>query len=460
MAKPLNGVSAATHVSDLDRITAALGTAADVAFSPPHDYPMSVPAFTSSPCSERERPDADQLRLYVHIPFCNYGCSFCFFAKRVGTDRGQMEDYVSALKRELEWVEPGTPLSQLFMGGGTPTVLPADLLDEVLAAVFDRMPCDRSHTHTVETSPESVTEEHIGVLRARGIGRVSMGIQSLDDNVLDAVRRRHDAEQALEACELLARSGLIVNVDLMYGLPGQSKESLRRDIESVASRGIHSVTLYELRINERTPVAKVITRDKRWDLAQLVQWRAYVKQAAQDLGFTQTRWHTFKRLDTIASRHERAPCFTDDGKGYQLGVGMGARSQLGHTLYRNTPHFNAYLRRVGEGKSPVEDVIPLNVADRKTQFVARSLGDGKSLSRSAYERAFRRSIDDDFGEPIRRLRQGGLVDDSGDRLSLTEAGKLVYDLITVSFYPRHALEWLEARGREAHAKMAGRANLN
>lgn len=442
----------------LGRIAAALGPAAGLAYSPPHDYPMSVPFFDNTPCIERTRPEFDKLRLYAHIPFCNYGCTYCFFAKRIGAGSDQMERYVKALKRELEWVEPGTPLSQLFVGGGTPTALSPELLNEVLTAIFSRMSCNNSEVHTVETSPESITEEHIRVLRDHNIGRISMGIQSLDENVLDTVNRRHSAEEALAACELLVDAGFILNIDLIYGLPGQSHESFRRDLEIVTSRNIHAVTLYDLRVNERTPVTKAIEDEERWNLSRLVNWRAFVKNAAEELGFTQTRWHTFKRLDSIASRHERAPCFTDDGLGYQLGIGMSARSQLGYTVYRNNPHFNAYLERIETGNSPVEDTILLNEGDRKTQFVARSLGDGKPLDRTAYETAFGSSIDDDFGGAIERLRDNGVVDDDTHRLYLTEIGKLVYDLVTVSFYPDHAFDWLH--DREQSARTRGRLPIS
>ena len=439
-------------MSHLDRIAAALGPAAGLAYSPPHDYPMSVPFFENTPGIERPRPEFDKLRLYTHIPFCNYGCSYCFFAKRVGAGSDQMERYVKALKRELEWVEPGTPLSQLFVGGGTPTALSPELLNEVLTAIFSRMSCDHSEVHTVEASPESITEEHIKVLRDHNIGRISMGIQSLDENVLDTVNRRHSAEQALAACELLVDAGFILNIDLIYGLPRQTHESFRRDLEILASRNIHAVTLYDLRVNERTPVTKSIDDEERWNLSRLVHWRAFVKRAAEDLGFAQTRWHTFKRLDSIASRHERAPCFTDDGLGYQLGIGMSARSQLGYTLFKNNPHFNAYLERVEAGNSPVEDTIHLNAGDRKTQFVARSLGDGKPLDRTAYEAAFGSSIDDDFGQAIDRLRDNGVVDDDARQLNLTDIGKLVYDLVTVSFYPDHAFDWLKKKEQSAAAR--------
>ena len=160
---------------DFDRIEAALGPPPPVAYAAAHAYPASAPLYTESPCAHRDRPSADALRLYVHIPYCNYRCTFCFFAVRVGAQHREMQRYVNALGRELEWAEPGTPLSQLFVGGGTPTALPPELLEEVLASIFERLPSQGSNVHVVEASPESITPGHVEVLRRQGVGRSQHG---------------------------------------------------------------------------------------------------------------------------------------------------------------------------------------------------------------------------------------------------------------------------------------------
>lgn len=431
------------HVPDTSNLAKALGPAFKLAFSPPHDYPMSVPMFESTPCLERERPELEQMRLYVHIPFCNYACTFCFFSKTIGAKHDQKEHYVKMLKRELEWIAPGTPLSQLFVGGGTPTCLPPDLMDEVLSAIFNRVERDPAIVHTLEASPESITDEHLDVIQKHGIGRISMGVQSLDQKTLDGVNRRHDAEQALKACEMILDRGLILNIDLMYGLPKQQPEQLESDIAILNELGVPSLTLYDLRINEHTPIARKIEDHDRWDLDKLITWRSIAKQLAENAGYKQTRWHTYKKPDSVAAKHERIRCFNDDGSGFQLGVGMSARSQLGYTLYRNTRNIKTYLERMEKGLSPVEEIIRLSEGDRKTQFVARSIGDGKPLYRSAYKNAFGSSIDHDFPEAIERLTSHNIIVDKGEMLLLSEIGRLVYDLITVSFYPDKARYWLK-----------------
>lgn len=428
---------------EIERIIEALGSIVHVPYAPPNIYPMSAPKFIKSTCAERERVPGDLLSIYVHVPFCNYACSFCFYAKRVGDGYDRMERYARALQRELEWVEPGTRLSHLYVGGGTPTVLPADLLDEVLAGMFGRMRMCEGAVHTVECSPESISLEHVRVLLERGIARVSMGVQSLSDEVLDNVHRRHNHEQSLAALDLLVGSGFIVNVDLMYGLPRQTEASLCEDFEALAARGVHSVTAYNLRVNERTPVVKAMQEEDHPDLVRLVRWRALVKRTADELGFVQTRCHTFKRASGGSFADPRG------FEGDQLGVGLSARSRLGTTIYRNHIDLDIYLQRVEGGTSPVEEIFPLREEDRKIRFIAETLGDGLPLERAAYERSFGRSFDDDFGETPWRLREAGLIDDIAGQISLTETGKLVYDLVMLAFYPRKTREWLAERQRAA-----------
>jgi len=427
---------------EVELIRDALGPTLRVAYEAAHVYPMSAPAFRPSPGLERERPDQALLRLYVHVPFCSYACSFCFYAKRIGAGREQMERYVRALERELEWIEPGVRLPQLYVGGGTPTVLPPDLLDEVLTALFARMRPEGPEAHTVESSPESITQAHLDVLRRHGIDRVSMGIQSMDRQVLDAIHRRHTPEAALAAVDLLVDSGLITGVDFIYGLPAQTEDSFRRDLEAVATRGIDSLTLYDLRLNEMTPLAASLGDLERLDLERLVRWRAFVQEVTAELGFVQTRWHTFKRPSERALRYERAPCIDGFGSGYQLGVGVSAVSHLGDTVYRNEEGLGAYVERIESGESPVSGVFPLGVADRKTLFIVRSLGDGHALDRACYAASFGVSFDEEHGALIACLRDAGLVEDDGDLLALSDLGKLVYDLVTLAFYPRDARTWL------------------
>ncbi len=435
----------------LERVADAIQGTPDRAYTTPIVYPWAVQNFVARPCATRPLPPAEPQRLYVHIPFCNYHCTFCFYAVRTGAKRNEMERYVAALARELEWVPAGTPLSRLTVGGGTPTALPADLLEEVLTAVLERMPPTPGSVHTLEASPDSLTDAHVRVLRERGVGRVSIGIESLDGDVLDSVQRRHTPEQGLAACRKVADAGLALNVDLIYGLPGQTEESFRRDLEAVARTGADTVCLYGLRLNDRTVVAAQLDPGERLDLARVMRWRAFVKQAAEDAGFAQTRCYAFRRADSDAPVWHERPA-RREMLTFELGVGMSARSQLGRAVYRNHDNADEYVRRVEAGLSPVQSVFDLETDDLKTQFIAGSLANGRPLDRAAYAAAFGASIDHDYGARLERLRGAELVEDDGVRITLTELGKLVYDRLLMGFYSRRAHGWLDSQQGLLHRR--------
>jgi len=430
---------------DLARIARALGDVPTVVRAEAFVYPASVAAFAGAEGAVRARPSSDHLRLYVHLPFCNYRCAFCHFATESRADRARQARYVAAVERELEWIEPGTPLSQVFVGGGTPTALDADLLDRVLAAVFARTRAHGSAVHTVEASPESVTSAHVAVLQRHGIGRVSLGVQSLDESVLASVERRHGRAEAVETLERLVRAGFIVNADLMYGLPGQTEASFAAAIDAVAAQGVHSLTLYATRVAPTSRVGRAVAREARQlDLARLLAWRALARDEAERHGFAQVRAHTFKRVGTVADRHTREVCHDERVMGLQLGVGMSARSQLGDTIYRNLRGLDAYVAAVEAGRSPVDGVMALADEDRGTKLIARTIGEGASLAPASYATAVGRPIERDHGPAIARLTEGGLLEEVGGALALTRTGRLLYDRVLVSFYPPWAIARLRA----------------
>lgn len=434
----------------MQELADVLGQAARVSYAPPNIYPMAAPTFSPASAAVQRPPAWDDLGIYVHVPYCNYSCSFCFYATRLTPPPDKMRRYLAALRRELEGVEPGSQLTQLYVGGGTPTTLPPELLDELLTAVSERVSFTSRHVHTVETSPESLRPEHIVVCQAHGVERMSMGIQSLSDGVLGTVKRRHAAEQSLAACDLLVQAGQVVNVDLIYGLPGQSPEAFCRDMAAVSARGVHSITAYNLRVNERTPVGREIQETERLDLPALIRWRSQIRTTAEELGFEPLRWHTFRRREP-ATAVDAQPRFTDvTGQGNQFSIGISARSRLDGVVFRNQSNYDAYLDLVEQGQSPVEATKTLTATEQRLRFVALTLGDGKPLSHAAYVREFGNEFSADFGEAAAKLAGAGLIEDAGEATLLTAKGQLVYDLVTRAFYPNPVRRWLDERQQLAH----------
>jgi oxygen-independent coproporphyrinogen-3 oxidase len=303
-----------------------------------------------------------------------------------------------------------------------------------------------------------VGKGHVRALLRHGVERVSMGVQSNEDAVLEATHRRHDLRQVSEALELLVGAGFFVNVDLIYGLPGQSQAGFRADFEALAGRGVHSITCYNLRVNENTSIARKIPREARLDLLRIVRWRELARDIAEDCGFRQTRWHTFQRREP-ATAADAARRFRDDtGWGEQYGVGVSARSRLDHTIYRNARQYGEYLDSIERGRSPVAEVRRLDAGERRLRHVTLTLGDGRPLERDEYQRAFGTRFEDDFAAPLLRLARAGVVADHGSRLELSPRGRLVYDLAIKAFYPEPVLRWMDDRQQLAETARNLRAS--
>jgi len=167
---------------------------------------------------------------------------------------------------------------------------------------------------------------------------------------------------------------------------------------------------------------------------------------AHDLGFAPKRWHTFQRRKPIGPAADVARRFDDvTGHGNQFGVGNSARSRLNGVVFRNHSSLEAYLERVEGDRSPVEEMFTLSDHERKLRFVALTLGDGNVLERAAYVKAFGCSVESDFAEPLARLSDAGLVGEQLGAIHLTDAGQLLYDLVTRAFYPETVRRWMDER---------------
>jgi coproporphyrinogen III oxidase-like Fe-S oxidoreductase len=233
----------------------------------------------------------------------------------------------------------------------------------------------------------------------------------------------------------------------MYGLPGQSEAEFEAAVAEVAAHGVHSLTLYAVRVAPTSSVGRAVAREGRaLDLATLRRWRAVARDAATAHGYAQVRGHTFKRRGTIADRHAREVCHDERVQGLQLGVGMSARSQLLDTVYRNRRGFDAYVEAVEAGRSPVDGVQVLRDEDRATKLIARTIGEGGVLSRAAYLTAVGRPFEADHGATAAELLDAGLLEEvpgPGGGWRLSETGRLLYDRVLVRFYPPWAVARLK-----------------
>lgn len=264
------------------------------------------------------------LALYVHIPWCVRKCPYCDFNSHERGGALPERDYVDALVADLEELLPsvwGRRLSTVFIGGGTPSLFSPEAIDRLLSEVRARLPLEPDAEITLEANPGTVEAARFRGFRQAGINRLSLGVQSLDDRMLAALGRIHSADEARRAVALALREFGNVNVDLMYGLPGQTLAQARADIGEAARFGTPHVSAYQLTIEPNT-----------------VFWSKRPKLPEHDLG-ADMELAVEETLHAAGLEHYETSAFARPGRrcrhnlnywefGDYLGIGAGAHGKI------------------------------------------------------------------------------------------------------------------------------------
>ncbi len=359
--------------------------------------------------------------LYVHLPFCRHRCGYCDFVTVVGQDRHHAA-YVDALLAELE-LERYRLLPRLetvFLGGGTPTLTRADELARLLAGL---PPADEV---TVEANPETVTSALAGLLRAAGVNRISLGAQSFQPELLAVLERRAQPEDVRRAFYHLRDAGFDnISLDLIYGIPGQRPDDIRRDLGEAVALGAEHLSCYEL---EAKPGTR-FTRAHGDELARQADAMEGSFELVVDTLAAGYRWYetaNFCRHPSgidqrdLRARHNLAYW---RGREY-LGIGVGAVSTVAGRRWRNTPGLQRYLVALGAGEIPARDVELIDDATLAIERLMLGLRLDEPLDRRGLESA----IDDEALERLSHLRL--IVEDPAGHLTLTRRGRFLGGAVT------------------------------
>ena len=253
--------------------------------------------------------------IYIHVPFCTQKCRYCDFTSFGGSSRGLMERYVEALCTEIALVDEQLDAGPrtIFIGGGTPSVLPADLLERLLRAV-QRWVTPRLAEYTVEANPGTLDEEKLALLRRFGVNRLSMGVQSADDGELALLGRTHTFAEAMQGLALARAAGFDnINLDLIYGLPGQTLAAWEKTLRQVLSQRVEHLSLYQLKIEEGTVLAQWLREGRITEFDDEAAWEMYQLAHGQlaARGYQQYEISNYAR-PVHASLHNQAYWRTDD----------------------------------------------------------------------------------------------------------------------------------------------------
>ncbi|MEU6560379.1 radical SAM family heme chaperone HemW [Nocardia nova] len=367
--------------------------------------------------------------IYVHVPFCATRCGYCDFntytAGELGTSASP-QSWLEALRGELASAAAAfdglpsaqPPVSTVFVGGGTPSLLGGDGLSEVLDAVRANFTLAPGAEVTTESNPESTSPEFFERLRSAGYTRISLGMQSAASHVLRILDRTHTPGRPVAAAREARAAGFEhVNLDLIYGTPGESDADLDASLDAVLSAGVDHVSAYSLIVEDGTAMARKVRRGELPAPDEDTLAARYERIDAR-LSAAGLRWYEVSNWAATDSGRCRHNLGYWDG-GDWLGAGPGAHSHLGGVRWWNVKHPGRYAERVAHGGLPAAGWEALTDAERYTERVMLGVRLRSGLPVAELDAEGRAACDRVIADGLAVLRAGHLV--------LTDRGRLLAD---------------------------------
>ena len=366
--------------------------------------------------------------IYVHIPFCARRYIYCGFFSTVR--EAEAARYINALCAELRQRKAylqDAPVTTVYFGGGTPSRLTPDQIGQVIAEIRQTYGLDSLEELTVECNPDDVTSDYVSALRALGVNRISMGVQTFNNDLLRFLGRRHSASQAIGAVQACHDAGIHnVSIDLMYGLPGQTPAIQQQDLETATSLNVQHISSYCLSFEEGSLLDRmrrenrIVPADDDTCAAMYDRMCSHLSSA----GFEHYEISNFCK----PGYHSRHNSSYWDGTPY-LGIGAGAHSYNGRSRQWNPNDLDAYMSGIEQGK-PLFEIENLSDTDLYNEKIMLALRTSKGLNLSALTTSDRTKL---LIAAAPYLKTGALIC-TATHLHLSETAFFISDTIISSLF--------------------------
>jgi oxygen-independent coproporphyrinogen-3 oxidase len=367
---------------------------------------------------------------YIHVPFCAHRCSYCDFAITVG--RNELRDrYVDALAAEIATLGRPQPVSTLFLGGGTPSHLTAPQLERLLDVLLRWLPLEPGHEFSLEANPDSLDADKVALLADRGVNRISLGAQSFQPHLLQALGRDHSAAEIPRAVERVRARLANVSLDLIFGVPGQTLAEWRADLQAALALQPDHIATYGLTYEKGTPLWKERQRGMVRPLDEETELSLYTCaiDTLEAAGFEHYELSNFARSGRRC-RHNGVYW----ANGAYFGFGMGAARYVNGRRELNTRDLATYLRRTLAGESPTFQAEELAPEERARETLALGLRRAEGVARSSFRAQTGFDLEHLAGAALQRYVALGMLRDDGAAVSLTRPGKYVADAVIAGLY--------------------------
>lgn len=361
-----------------------------------------------------------ELGIYVHIPFCKQKCSYCDFISYC--DKNDLiEKYIKALKQEIKNSSVNEyEISTIYIGGGTPSYIESKYISEILKTIKQKYNISRNVEITIEVNPGTATKEKLRDYVEAGINRISIGLQSCNNNLLKMIGRIHTYEEFLSTYKLAREVGFKnINVDLMIGLPNQTLDDVKKSLEEISKLNPEHISVYSLIVEEGTPIEKKIANGQlklpNEELEREEYWE--VKKFLESLGYKHYEISNFAKTG-YESKHN-LNCW--EQKEY-LGFGAAAHSYMKKTRYSNTENIEKYINQEMQSKQLhiVHEVQ--KEEEQKKEYMLLGLRKIDGVQISSFKNKFGCNPIMEFKNELNKLTQEGLIEIDLDQIKLTEKG--------------------------------------
>ena len=375
-----------------------------------------------------EKKQASPLELYIHIPFCIKKCDYCDFLSGPADEKSK-EAYVHALLGEIDAVETyaGRPVTSIFVGGGTPSVLSPVLMEQIFEKLYKKFLIAPDAEITIEANPGTLSAEKLDAYKAMGINRLSLGLQSPNDMELKILGRIHNYQQFLESYSLAREAGFSnINIDLMCAIPGQTYRGWIENLKTVASLEPEHISAYSLIVEEGTPFAKQSLELPDED----TEYRMYedTMTVLDDYGYEQYEISNYAKAGK-ACRHNIGYWKRTD----YLGLGLGAASLLGNRRFSNTPSMEEYLQKSCSPEKIRRDWQTLSREDAMAEFMFLGLRMTKGISKEEFRESFGCAVESIYGSVLEKYKNMSFLVEKDGRIFLSRKGIHVSNSIMSEF---------------------------
>lgn len=375
------------------------------------------------------------LSLYIHIPFCTSKCLYCDFTSRpIGGHLELVEKYIDALVLEIDLykeVLSAHVIKSIFFGGGTPSCIEGHFIASLLKHISKWTSFDEEIEITIECNPETLTADKLITYKNAGVNRLSIGLQSTHNNLLVQIGRQHNYETFVQAFKLAKKIGFDnINVDLMFGLPGQNLEQFKESIKEVLGLKPQHIASYSLKIEEGTPFF-VLEKKGHIQLVDENEERNMYHVLIDLLekeGYFQYELSNFS-LENHESKHNLVYW---ENKPY-IGFGLSAHSKVDAIRCHNVSELDTYIDLLNDHQKPIESSVDISVEDDLFETIMLGLRLNKGISPEAIGKQYGIDFKTKYENELKDLLSKGLIVYTGNRLKLTPLGRDLSNQVFVSF---------------------------